>query len=183
MSCRTEGLLITRKVLRMTEKILTQARLKSLLVYNEHTGNFFRKVGRKGAGFVGTVAGSPSNGYLTIMIDGKNYRCHRLAWLYVHGEFPEGHLDHINQNKTDNRISNLRVATKKQNAENTGIQSNNKSGYRGVFWNSQKSKWHAKIKHHGKTTHLGFFDDPVLASIAYQNKAMQLFTHYSKEKK
>jgi hypothetical protein len=167
----------------MTAKILTQARLKELLEYNPETGDFHRVVGRKGAGFSGTKAGSPSHGYLTIMVDGKNYRCHRLAWLYVYGEFPNGHLDHINREKTDNRISNLRVASKKQNAENTGIQANNKSGHRGVFWNSQKSKWHARIKHHGKTLHLGFFDDPLNASNAYQTKAMQLFTHYAQEKK
>lgn len=164
----------------MTAKILTQARLQALLTYNPDTGEFHRAIGRKGAGFFGTKSGSPSHGYLTIMIDGRNYRCHRLAWLYVYGEFPDGHLDHINRNKTDNRIANLRIATKKQNAENTGIQSNNKSGHRGVFWNSQKSKWQARIKHHGKTIHLGFFDDPLIASESYESKAKEIFTHYSK---
>jgi hypothetical protein len=167
----------------MTAKILTQARLKELLAYNPETGDFHRVVGRKGAGFSGTKAGSPSHGYVTIMIDGKNYRCHRLAWLYVYGEFPDGHLDHINRTKADNRIANLRIASKKQNAENTGIQSNNKSGYRGVFWNSQRSKWQACIKHHGKVLHLGFFDDASNASKAYKKKADELFTHHTKEKK
>jgi len=165
----------------MTSKILTQARLKELLEYNPETGDFHRVVGRKGAGFAGTKAGSPTNGYISIMIDGQNYRCHRLAWLYVHGEFPNGNLDHINRNKTDNRIANLRIASKKQNAENTGIQSNNKSGYRGVFWNSRKCKWQAQIKNNGKQFHLGFFENALDASHAYEKKAAELFTHYSKE--
>jgi len=165
----------------MTEKILTQTRLKELLEYDPNTGIFYRIKNLQGAGFVGDQAGSPAQGYLTIMIDGRNYRCHRLAWLYVYGEFPNEFIDHINRIKTDNRIINLRIASKKQNAENVGVQKNNKSGYRGVFWNKQKSKWQSKIKHNGQFIHLGFFDDPLLASHAHTQKAYELFTHFKKD--
>ncbi|MDA6380520.1 HNH endonuclease signature motif containing protein [Escherichia coli] len=69
-----------------------------------------------------------------IMINGKAYPAHRLAWLIVYGTMPDGFIDHINRVRTDNRISNLRLVTHSENMQNRKIQKNNKSGYRGVSW-------------------------------------------------
>jgi hypothetical protein len=97
-----------------------QADLKQILDYDQNTGVFrwaTRKCQRKRAG---EIAGSVSNkGYVMIGIDYKKYSAHRLAWLYVHGDWPAGEIDHINRDRTDNRISNLRVATRRQQIENS----------------------------------------------------------------
>ena len=92
--------------------MLTQARLKKLLSYNTDTGEFRWRVTRRGAARAGSVAGCVRHdGYVRIAIDGKRYLAHRLAWLYVHGELvPE--LDHANGVRSDNRLDNLRPATR-----------------------------------------------------------------------
>jgi hypothetical protein len=162
----------------MAKQNLTQDRLKELFLYDADTGIFYRQTQIRGAKGVGEQAGSNSHGYLLIMIDGKNYSCHRLAWLYMHGEFPDTPLDHINRNRSDNRIINLRQASMKQNSENRGFKSKNKSGYRGVYWVAYRSKWQAKIINNNQTIHLGYFDDAIQASSAYQQKANELFTHF-----
>lgn len=82
-----------------------------------------------------------SDGYLMIMINGKAYPAHRLAWLIVYGTMPDGFIDHINRVRTDNRISNLRLVTHSENMQNRKIQKNNKSGYRGVSWDAKYGKW------------------------------------------
>ncbi|MDA6684686.1 HNH endonuclease signature motif containing protein [Escherichia coli] len=79
-----------------------------------------------------------SDGYLMIMINGKAYPAHRLAWLIVYGTMPDGFIDHINRVRTDNRISNLRLVTHSENMQNRKIQKNNKSGYRGVSWDAKE---------------------------------------------
>ncbi|EBY0956393.1 HNH endonuclease, partial [Salmonella enterica subsp. enterica serovar Kentucky] len=81
-----------------------------------------------------------SDGYLMIMINGKAYPAHRLAWLIVYGTMPDGFIDHINRVRTDNRISNLRLVTHSENMQNRKIQKNNKSGYRGVSWDAKYGK-------------------------------------------
>ncbi|XXE86891.1 HNH endonuclease [Pseudomonas sp. D4-18] len=81
---------------------------------------------------VGSLGG---NGHLSVMIDRRSYMIHRLVWLYVHGSFPAGDIDHINGNKIDNRICNLRVATKSQNMMNSKIPSKNTTGFKNVSRN------------------------------------------------
>ena len=124
---------------------LTQQRLQELLDYDPETGVFvWRKSPR--SGWEGKQAGSVhSKGYVHIRIDGKGYKAHRLAWLYVHGDWPSGEIDHINRVKTDNRMSNLRDVDGSVNAMNRKVRSTNASGVSGVRQRSDNGKWSVKI--------------------------------------
>ena len=108
-------------------------------------------------------------GYLKVCIDKKNYLVHRLIFLMHHGYLPEL-LDHIDMDKLNNRIENLRDADKELNSWNRGLQANNTSGFRGVSWNKAAGKWHAYIKIKGKRKHLGLFSTPEEASAAYEKE-------------
>jgi len=145
---------------------LTQARLKELLHYDPDTGVFtWRETGpgRKN----GLIAGCLRvDGYWFIAIDQQRYLAHRLAWFYVHGYFPENDTDHINRIRTDNRISNLREASRQCNSRNSGLLSTNTSGIKGVCWNKNYSKWQANITDSGKQIYLGCYDTIVDAAKA-----------------
>ena len=137
---------------------LTAEYLRSILNYDPETGIFTRKVGSANQVKAGDVAGSiNSGGYLQIKVQSRLYRAHRLAWLYVYGTWPEGQLDHINRNRSDNRISNLREVSNKQNMQNAGKRSDNTSGHPGVSWHKQRAKWQVGIVHNQKRVHLGYF--------------------------
>lgn len=162
--------------------LLTADRLKELLLYDQETGVFTWRTGRGVTTKHGDVAGSiASHGYRLITVDGKRYRAHRLAWLYVHGAWPEEEVDHINQKKDDNRIANLRHATHWENSQNRPMQANNKSGYRGVSKRKGRERWVAKIYTRGKCRLLGEFSSPEQANAAYQAAARELHTHRAKE--
>lgn len=137
---------------------LTAEKLRELLHYDPETGIFTWRVSAANSVKVGDVAGcSNGNGYLRLRLQSRLYHAHRLAWLYVYGEWPKGQIDHINRDRSDNRISNLREVTNKQNAQNSSKPSNNTSGHPGVYWYKQSSKWQAKITHNQKHIHLGCF--------------------------
>ena len=138
---------------------LTAEYLRSILHYDPDTGIFTRKVSTSNNVKAGDVAGSPSGGYLQIMVQSRDYKAHRLAWLHFHGVWPKYQIDHINRNKTDNRIANLREVTNKQNQQNRSKSSTNTSGHPGVSWNKQNAKWQAYITHNQKNLHLGYFTD------------------------
>lgn len=147
---------------------LNQCRLSELLWYDQNTGIFIRRIGF-GNVRSGSAAGSKSNdGYMMTMIDGRRYANHRLAFLYVTGMFPDGQVDHINGNRSDNRFSNLRVVSNAENAQNVGgPQRNNKSGFFGVSWHKLANKWQAQIAVSGCSRHLGLFHSPEDAYRAY----------------
>lgn len=148
--------------------------LKNHLNYCEVSGVFTRAETVNGKYKKGDVAGALKlNGYIAISIKGKKYHAHRLAWLYVHGHFPSDCIDHVNMNKSDNRIINLRLATKSQNMNNKGKRSNNKSGFKGVCWDKCQCKWKASTRFGGKNKHLGYFDSPLQASEAYNKFAIE----------
>lgn len=112
---------------------ITQERLKELLDYNPETGIFTRKIARKGWYEVGDKTGTiDSLGYYRIRCDGVLHLAHRLAFLYVHGYLPR-EIDHINNNKSDNRIENLRSVTRTQNLCNVGKTKSNTSGQRNIY--------------------------------------------------
>ena len=97
------------------------------------------------------------------------------------GEIPSGLvIDHIDANRSNNRIANLRICTFQQNHFNRGKQSNNKSGFKGVSWHKQKQKWVAQIKIEGRNKFLGFFADPVKAYEKYCEKAIEYYGEYAK---
>ena len=153
---------------------LTQERLKELLEYNPETGAFVWRFARGPRG-AGAIAGSVGNrGYLVIRIDFKIYLAHRLAFLYMTGRWPTADTGHINCIRNDNRWTNLREATRGQNNANRGLTKQNKSGFKGVSWNSQNKKWVAHILH----TYIGSFDDPREAHSAYCEAAMKLHGSY-----
>ena len=100
-----------------------------------------------------------TGGYRGGGIFGKAYSAHRVIWLLHTGSFPLHHIDHINGDRSDNRISNLRAATRTENNRNRRIPNNNTSGAMGVIWSKQDQKWRAQIKVDGRKRHLGYFDN------------------------
>jgi hypothetical protein len=110
-------------------------------------------------------------GYVQGGILGRGYLAHRVAWLLVTGAWPKNQIDHINGDRTDNRIANLREVSNAENARNMSISSRNKSGVPGVFWDTKRGKWVANIGENSRTRHLGSFDDFNLA-VEAREKAM-----------
>lgn len=139
--------------------MLTQERLKELLNYDKDTGIFTWLVSR-GSVKKGFVAGcDKGDGYLIARIDRKGYRCHRLAWLYIHGSFPFDEIDHVNGIRSDNRFVNLRSVLGSENKKNKAKPKNNTSGIVGVNWSNYYSDWTSRISINGKDTTLGRFKD------------------------
>jgi hypothetical protein len=146
---------------------LTQSELKELVTYDELTGIFTRN-GQTNGHFIGHVCGSVNgNGYRNMVLNQKHYRAHRLAWLYVNGELPDKDIDHINGDRDDNRIANLRIASRAQNLRNTKLSANNTSGYKGVHLNKSTGKFRAGYMVNGKVTIVGDFDTAKKASEEY----------------
>jgi hypothetical protein len=140
-------------------KELTQEYLKEILDYNHFNGEF-HWIKRRQKVQIYSVAGAVNgNGYRYIKINGRQYRAHRLAFLYMTGEFPPEQCDHINHNRLDNRWINLRLVSNQENQRNRSMRADNKSGFTGVCWHKQSSKWVAHIKIKGKLKHLGCFKE------------------------
>jgi HNH endonuclease len=149
----------------MTRKreALTQAELKEHLHYDPETGIFTRLKSIAHRVKIGDIAGClhVGSGYVNIRVFGIHYKAHRLAWLYIHGINPCNDIDHINGNRSDNRIINLRDVTRSVNKQNTRkCSSNNKSGFLGV--RSTNGKFVALIT-------IGTYDTPEEAHQAYLN--------------
>ena len=148
---------------------ITADELRSILHYDPLTGVFTH---RKSAGgrMAGSVAGSLDvDGYIKIGVLKRLYRAHRLAWLYVYGTWPKHDIDHINRNRSDNRICNLRDVTHQQNMCNAGDFSTNTSGRKGVYWDKRDSRWRARFLLGDKYLSLGrfkTFDEAVAARVA-----------------
>ena len=148
--------------------MLTQSRVKELLDYDPLTGVFTYKTLR-GRMTGGSVAGAlHKHGYRHIKIDNKLYKEHVLAWLYVNGVFPSGHIDHIDHDKANNAISNLRDVNRMGNLQNQiKSHSNNKTGFLGVSLKKRSGKYLAQIQVAKKVIFIGHFDTPEEAHIAY----------------
>lgn len=146
----------------MASKMLTQEFLKEVLCYDEFTGYFIwlkshQKI--KSGMRAGSVSESYSGKkYIRIAISSKRYLAHRLAFLYMTGNFPHDDVDHISGDGTDNRWANLSHATRTQNGRNQRLFSTNTSGVMGVSWYKRYGKWCAKIGIDGKDICLGYFD-------------------------
>jgi hypothetical protein len=159
--------------------MLTQKRLQELVHYCPQSGSFTRKIVTSRNSKAGAKIGYDHKGYLRAMLDNREYALHRLAWLYVYGEWPQGELDHINRDRSDNRISNLRLATSQQNNCNTKIRTDNSSGFKGVYFHKKAGKWLAAIICKRERYHLGLFVCPLDAASAYNLAAHKLHGEFA----
>ena len=155
----------------MITQMILQTKLKyfadtGMFIWTEHNHQSHR----------GKPAGNrrKADGYIQIKIAGKLYLAHRLAWLYVFGVFPKHEIDHINRNKADNRIDNLREATRRENEYNKPRRKDNTSGYTGVTMCKSSGRWIANIKRNGQQIYLGRFDTPSAAHEVYLIHAKEI---------
>lgn len=147
--------------------MITQKRLREVLTYDPETGIFRWNPGFGRNGWPTDVAGSPDgHGYMRIGIDGEKYTASRLAFLWMTDIFPAEDCDHKDGDPANDAWSNLRPATTTQNMQNKRIQSNNSSGFKGIV-EHRPGIWRARIKASGKQLHLGLFNCPVAAHLAY----------------
>ncbi len=153
------------------------------LSYCPITGVFTWKDCGRNKHLVGRSAGSVDfNGYIRIMINNKACAAHRMAWLYCYGFLPRNpyEIDHINGIKSDNRLSNLRLATHSYNMANTELRSTNTSGKKGVCWHKQGKKWIAQITVNSKRIYLGLFDTIEEAHATYCHAAKEHFGQFAR---
>jgi len=154
--------------------MITYNKLVDILDYNPDTGLFTWKYTRSSKAVKGKIAGTLSNGYISININKHIYRAHRLAWLYCFQEWPTNYIDHINGIRSDNRLDNLREATTVENSYNIKAHKDSSTGIKGIYFNKANNNYRAQIRYNGKTLSLGSFKTPEEASVAYNNKAMEL---------
>jgi len=150
--------------------MISQTELKEILTYDELSGIFYWKVCRGSRISVGKPAGSlDRQGYWIIKLHNKQYKAHRLAWLYKNGRIDDSlEIDHKNRIRSDNRFDNIRLVDKSLNQQNRSLQENNTSGIKGVSFNKKCNKWYAYITLNGKRTYLGLFinkEDAVRARV------------------
>ena len=152
----------------MAKADLSAERLRELLSYDSETGVFTRRVTGGGARAGDIAKGRTERGYARISVDGKIHYAHRLAWLYVSGSWPLLHIDHINNTRNDNRISNLRDVSRSVNNQNLkGAKGNNKIDVLGVYFHKRANKYQASIMTNGLRRHLGLFQTSDEAHAAY----------------
>ena len=148
------------------------------LKYNQETGELVWVKGRSDR--VGKVAGNvDSRGYRKIMVKGHNFRAHRICWVIAYGSEPANEIDHINGLKDDNRLRNLREATRSQNCMNMKVRSDNKSGFKGVYWREHAKRFTASIWKDGKRKTLGYFDTAEQAHKSYIQASINMHGEFA----
>lgn len=172
-------------------KKLSAEYVRSILDYDSETGIFLWKkrddrrpcwnsrfAGKSAGGKLEIITSKTS--YIVIGIDGAVYLAHRLSWLYIYGEWPKADIDHVDLDGTNNRISNLREATRSQNIANSGMLSSNTSGWKGVSYEKPKRKWKAYIRINGLKINLGRYNCPTAAHLAYCHAANKHFGEFAR---
>ena len=157
---------------------LSSDRLRELLDYDPLTGRFTwrRAHGRWDQIPAGANAGCISNNRRVIGIDGKMHYASRLAVLWMTGRMPRQVVDHANGSKSDDRWSNLREATQRQNIGNRCMQKNNSNGFKGVSFDKRRGLYSARIA----AKFLGYFDTPEQAHVAYRGAAIETFGEFAR---
>jgi len=156
-------------------EVLTVERLRAVLDYDPASGVFRWRVDTGKKRLAGTVAGcSTKTGHAVIGIDGRLYLAHRLAWMWVNGQWPAEEIDHRNGDPSDNRITNLREASHAQNMRNSSIRSHNTTGFKGVHFYKRTGAWTAKVTAGGRQHFLGYFRSAQDAHAAYVAAAVRV---------
>ncbi len=152
----------------MSKQNITAERVRELFNYDPETGFLTWRATTSNRVKVGDRAGClRADGYWYIKVDGVMYGAHRVIWLLVYGAWPSDQTDHINGNRGDNRLGNLRECTVSENQQNVSVNKRNTSGTPGVFRDKRRSKWRACIHVKGERKHLGTFDHIEDAAAAY----------------
>lgn len=161
--------------------MLTRERLCEVLKYDPETGAWIWLPRIGNAQFGGPAGSVCSGGYIQIVIDGVAYMAHRLAWLYMTGEWPSRRPDHKDTDPANNRWSNLRLATRSQNAANRKVHRNNSLGFKGVVLTLRKLKpYRATITCKGRRHSIGYFKTAAAANAAYEQRARELFGEFAR---
>jgi hypothetical protein len=166
----------------MTAPQLTQEHLKELLLYNPQTGVFTWRVHRGGKATAGSVAGSKdTHGYVQILVHKHPHRAHRLAWLYMTGDWPKDSIDHRNRIRSDNRWANLRDVTPAINAENTSVARSRVGRMLGTMYHShlKLNPWEARITVKGRREYLGHYKTVEEAHAAYMEAKIKFHEGFS----
>ena len=159
---------------KVDQKLLTE-------LFDYIDGNLVWKVNRGRLAKSGQVAGhlDEKAGYIRTCVKGKLYLLHRLIYLYHFGIVPDC-IDHINGNPLDNRIENLREASKQENCLNRGFNKNNTSGVKNVSWHKGKQKWGVSITVYGKKKHLGDYEDLELAELIAEEARNKFYGSFAR---
>jgi hypothetical protein len=154
--------------------------IQDVFSYETDTGILRWKISGIGGSKLGGVAGCVwGDGYRYIRYKKSLLLAHRVAFAVHYGRWPN-QVDHINLNRSDNRLCNIREATNAQNNRNKSVQSNNTSGFKGVTFNRATNKFQAKITLDGKTRSLGYFSTAEDASAKYNIAAKEIHGEYAR---
>ena len=157
------------------EQKVTGTTIAIFLDYDPQTGKFSRKLKTGPHSYPGEeITHLNDEGYVVVTMMGARLRAHRIAWAWMTGKWPENDIDHINGDRTDNRFSNLRQATRSQNLQNSGLRPTNKTGQTGVHFCHQRKKYVAQIRVNKATFPLGRFQT-LEAAIAARKLAEKKF--------
>lgn len=161
---------------------ISPERLRELIRYEPETGRFFRKTHTRVSKPGDETGLRREKGYPSVSVDGVKYYAHRLAWLYVYGVWPSGVIDHINGDRSDNRICNLRDVAHAENIQNVWAptKKHGPGSHLGVHYSKRINRWIAQIRVSGKTRHVGCFVNEQEAAAAYLEAKRQLHKGFTK---
>lgn len=158
---------------------MQQAELKTYVIYDANTGVFSARCKRNKIKPGDILGYKRPDGYVQFRVNGIRKLAHQWAYLYTYGYIPE-ELDHINLDKSDNRISNLRPITRSLNMHNTNKPVTNTSGYKGIWLDKRVNKWVAELWLNREKIYIGNYDSPDIAYAAYCNVAKQYLKEYAR---
>lgn len=155
--------------------MLTYERAHELFEYDNRSGLIYRKLSRGKPCDPRPALTKDKDGYVLVKADGRMYKAHRLAWLIAKGAWPQQIIDHIDGDRSNNRIENLREVSASQNQYNRRVMCCAVGGLKGASYNRRDKKWQATIRVKGKSTYLGYFDTAEEAHLAYCEAAAKHF--------